>query len=135
MAKQHRIGRLIDHVHLRARDLEATRRFYKSALAALGIPVATESPKHVSFDELWIDALGGDKGSETHVHLAFQAPDRAAVERFHAAGLAAGGRDNGPPGERSPGAHRRVPRGCGATPGPSSLVDPRLRRPRPSSAP
>ena len=34
------------------------------------------------------------------MHLAFQAPDRAAVERFHAAGLAAGGRDNGAPGER-----------------------------------
>jgi len=101
MAKQHHIGRLIDHVHLRARDLEATKRFYKAVLGALGMSVATESPKHVSFDELWIDALGGDKGSETHVHLAFQASDRAAVGRFHAAGLAAGGRDNGPPGERS----------------------------------
>ena len=37
---------------------------------------------------------------DTHVHLAFQAADRAMVDRFHAAGLAAGGRDNGPPGER-----------------------------------
>ena len=34
------------------------------------------------------------------VHLAFQAPDREAVERFHEAALAAGGRDNGGPGER-----------------------------------
>ena len=34
------------------------------------------------------------------VHIAFQADDRETVERFHAAALAAGGRDNGPPGER-----------------------------------
>ena len=36
-------------------------------------------------------------------HYAFQAPDRAAVDAFHAAGLAAGGRDNGGPGIRRPG--------------------------------
>ena len=99
-AKQHHLGRLVDHVHLRARDLEATKRFYKAVLGALGIPVGSESPKHVAFDELWIDALGGDTASATHVHLAFQAADRDAVARFHAAGLAAGGRDNGVPGER-----------------------------------
>ena len=97
---QHHLGRLIDHVHLRARDLEATRRFYKAILGALGLSASTESPRHVSFDELWIDALGDEKGSETHLHLAFQASDRAAVARFYAAGLAAGGRDNGAPGER-----------------------------------
>lgn len=98
--KQHHIGRLVDHIHLRARDLDATKRFYKSVLGALGIPVGSESPKHVAFDELWIDSLGNDKASATHVHLAFQAADRDAVSRFHAAGLAAGGRDNGAPGER-----------------------------------
>lgn len=97
---KHHIGRLIDHVHLRARDLEATKRFYKAVLGALGIPLGGETPEHIYFDELWIDALGGDKGSTTHVHLAFQAADRDAVARFHAAGLAAGGRDNGKPGER-----------------------------------
>ena len=101
MTKVIDLGRLIDHVHLRAHDLEATKRFYKAVLGALGIHAASESPKHIQFDELWIDALGGDKGSETHVHLAFQAADREAVARFHAAGLAAGGRDNGKPDERS----------------------------------
>ena len=94
------LGRLIDHVHLRARDLEATKRFYKAVLHALGIPLGSESPKHIQFDELWIDALGADKGSQTHVHLAFQAADREAVTRFHKVGLEAGGRDNGAPGER-----------------------------------
>ena len=98
---KHHIGRLIDHVHLRARDLEATKRFYKAVLGALGIPVGGETQDHIYFDELWIDALGNDKPSASHVHLAFQAADRDAVTRFHAAGLAAGGRDNGKPGERT----------------------------------
>ncbi|MGX7925469.1 VOC family protein [Tsuneonella sp. HG094] len=44
--------------------------------------------------------MGGEAGS-TNVHLAFQAKDRDTVQRFHAAGLAAGGRDNGPPGLRA----------------------------------
>jgi catechol 2,3-dioxygenase-like lactoylglutathione lyase family enzyme len=87
------IGRLIDHIHLRARDLAATRRFYRAVLGALDKPI--------SADELWIDALGSDRQSATHVHLAFQARDPDAVRRFHAAGLAAGGRDNGAPGERN----------------------------------
>ena len=100
MAKVIELGRLIDHVHLRARDLEATKRFYKAVLHTLGIPLGSESPKHVQFDELWIDALGGEQGSETHVHLAFQAADREAVARFHKVGLESGGRDNGAPGER-----------------------------------
>ncbi len=36
-----------------------------------------------------------------HLHLAFQTDGEEAVRRFHAAAIAAGGRDNGPPGERS----------------------------------
>jgi catechol 2,3-dioxygenase-like lactoylglutathione lyase family enzyme len=96
-----RIGRLIDHVHLRAKDLEATKRFYRAVLGALEKPISADDEHHLACDELWIDALGQDAKSATHVHLAFQAKDRAAVSRFHAAGLAAGGRDNGAPGERS----------------------------------
>ena len=88
-------GRLIDHVHLRARDLEATKRFYRAVLEVIGAPVV-EDDRHLNADELWIDA--GEPG--THVHLAFQAKDQEMVRRFHAAGLAAGGRDNGAPGER-----------------------------------
>jgi catechol 2,3-dioxygenase-like lactoylglutathione lyase family enzyme len=93
-------GRLIDHVHLRAKDLAATKRFYKAVLASLDIPIGQESETHLQCDELWIDALGGDKAAASHVHLAFQATDRAMVNRFHRAGLEAGGRDNGAPGER-----------------------------------
>ena len=97
---KHHFGRLIDHVHLRARDLEATKRFYKAVLGALDIAVGSESPGHIQFDELWIDALKGEEASSTHVHLAFQASGRDAVARFYAAGLKAGGHDNGAPGER-----------------------------------
>jgi catechol 2,3-dioxygenase-like lactoylglutathione lyase family enzyme len=93
---EHHMGRLIDHVHLRVRDLAAARRFYRAVLGALAIPVRDESDDHLAADELWIDR--GDTPSR--VHLAFQALDREAVRRFHAAALAGGGRDNGAPGER-----------------------------------
>ena len=94
------IGRLIDHVHLRARDLAASKRFYRAVLGALDKPINADDETHLQVDELWIDALGNDRPSATHVHLAFQARDTDAVRRFYEAGLAAGGRDNGAPGER-----------------------------------
>ena len=94
----HLIGRLIDHVHLRAGDLAASKRFYKAAISALnnGAQI-NEDEHHLQCDELWIDAADGPV---SHVHLAFQAPDRETVQRFYKATLAAGGRDNGAPGER-----------------------------------
>jgi catechol 2,3-dioxygenase-like lactoylglutathione lyase family enzyme len=95
------LGRLIDHVHLRARNFERTKQFYRAVLEALEVPVSGDDAHHLSCDELWIDALGNDEKSATHVHLAFQAEDADMVRRFHAAGLAAGGRDNGAPGERT----------------------------------
>ncbi|HTU09519.1 MAG TPA: VOC family protein [Allosphingosinicella sp.] len=88
-------GRLLDHLHLHARDLEASKRFYRAALGVLGIPLVEEDD-YLSADELWIDQ--GEPA--TAVHFAFQAKDRAQVDAWHAAVLAAGGRDNGAPGER-----------------------------------
>jgi len=90
-------GRLIDHIHLRVRDLERSRMFYKAVLSALGRRFTHEGETFFSADELYVDA------ADTYVsrlHLAFQASDRDAVRRFHAAGLAHGGRDYGPPNER-----------------------------------
>jgi catechol 2,3-dioxygenase-like lactoylglutathione lyase family enzyme len=88
-------GRLIDHLHLRTRDFEASKRFYKACMAALDIPLV-EGDGYFFADELWVD-----RGEvSTHAHFAFQAKDRATVDRWHAAVIAAGGRDNGPPGER-----------------------------------
>ena len=90
-------GRLLDHVHLRVADLEASRRFYEAVTAALGIPVARSSESAFLIDELYVS----DDGEATsRVHIAFQAADEEAVQRFHEAGLDAGGTDNGRPGPR-----------------------------------
>src|SRR5688572_17253313 len=92
-------GRLLDHVHLRVADLEASKRFYRAVLEALGLPAALrEGRGSFAVDELYVDKA---EGPVSRVHLAFQAPDRDAVERFYRAALAAGGRDNGAPGERN----------------------------------
>jgi catechol 2,3-dioxygenase-like lactoylglutathione lyase family enzyme len=90
-------GRLIDHVHVRVRDLEASKRFYRAVLEALGRELTRESEHAFSSDELYVSADGEPSSG---VHLAFQAADRDAVARFHEAALAAGGTDNGRPGER-----------------------------------
>ena len=92
-------GRLIDHVHLRARNFATTRYFYEAILKVLGIPVTAAGEGWMQADELFIDAADA-RTTPTHVHLAFQARDRAMVEAFHKAALAAGGTDNGRPGER-----------------------------------
>ncbi|GEO15287.1 VOC family protein [Microvirga aerophila] len=91
-------GRLIDHVHLRVSDLEASRRFYRAVLQAVGKAFTSESPRHFYCDELWVDQADG---AVSRVHLAFQATDREMVHAFYKAALAHGGRDNGGPGERS----------------------------------
>jgi catechol 2,3-dioxygenase-like lactoylglutathione lyase family enzyme len=95
---EYHLGRLIDHVHLRVRDLEASKRFYRSVLAALDRTGSIrEGADYFSADELWIDRADGPS---SRVHLAFQATDQAQVKAFHDAALSAGGRDNGAPGER-----------------------------------
>lgn len=90
------LGRLIDHVHIRATDLAASQRFYAALFAELGI-ATKQDDQHLEADELWIDQ--GEQPSR--IHLAFQATDRAMVRIGYEAGLAAGGRDNGAPGERN----------------------------------
>jgi predicted lactoylglutathione lyase len=92
-------GRLIDHIHLRTRDLAATRTFYAALLGALDIPVVADD-SHLQADELWIDAADDRTPAPTHVHLAFQAADRQQVDKAYEIALAAGGKDNGKPGER-----------------------------------
>lgn len=91
-------GRLIDHVHLRTADLEASKRFYQAVLTALGLPEAMiTGPDFFYADELYVNAADDYR---SRVHVAFQARDRATVEAFYKAALAAGGSDNGAPGER-----------------------------------
>jgi catechol 2,3-dioxygenase-like lactoylglutathione lyase family enzyme len=96
-------GRLLDHVHLRVRDIEASKRFYAAALAPLGLGItgqgmAADGEAWFSADELF---FSDEKEPTTGLHIAFQAPDRETVDRFYEAAIGAGGRDNGAPGERS----------------------------------
>lgn len=93
---------MFDHVGLKVGDLSAAVRFYAAALAPLGHVVCTQTDGYAGIGPsdapaLWLYATPGAQGT---VHLAFQAKDRSAVDRFHAAGLGAGGRDNGAPGVR-----------------------------------
>ena len=92
-------GRLIDHVHLRAEDFSATRKFYFALFDVLGLTVEHSGDDWFQLDELYVNPAAGD-APPTHVHLAFQARDHAMVQAFHRAGLAAGGTDNGAPGIR-----------------------------------
>nr|WP_246520075.1 VOC family protein [Ancylobacter lacus] len=87
---------MIDHISLVVADYAACRRFYGAVLEVLGVPIV-EGDGYFFADELFVspgDPLTG------RTHLAFQAADEEMVRRFHAAALAAGGRDNGPPGPR-----------------------------------
>ncbi|MDF4004314.1 VOC family protein [Luteibacter sahnii] len=97
---------LIDHIEFAVTDAEASRRFYEQALAPLGVTLvisrdANGRTRHGfgrdGYPSLWIH----DQGTPGDGHVAIQADSREAVNAFHQAALAAGGRDNGPPGIRS----------------------------------
>ena len=92
------LGRLIDHVQLVVADLTVSKRFYRAVLQSLGRDLTGEGDGYFFADELFVSETEG--GLLSHVHLAFQAPDRETVQRCHASALAAGGRNNGAPGER-----------------------------------
>jgi catechol 2,3-dioxygenase-like lactoylglutathione lyase family enzyme len=92
---------MIDHVGIDVRDLEAAKSFYEQALAPLGYAKLAEYPEAVGFGrdgkpDFWI-ARRGNPGT---THIAIAATDRATVDAFHEAAVAAGGEDNGPPGPR-----------------------------------
>ncbi|MFA5496175.1 MAG: VOC family protein [Porticoccaceae bacterium] len=91
-------GRLFDHVHLRVKNVELSKRFYREVFAALGFPdILVEGEGFFYADELFVDKADGQL---SRVHLAFQAASPEAVQAFHRAALAAGGQDNGAAGER-----------------------------------
>jgi lactoylglutathione lyase len=96
-------GRLVDHIQLVVADLAASRRFYEAVLAVLGVPVGGDGPGFFWADELVVSSPQSPASAGTltgRTHLAFQAADREAVDRFHAVALRSGGSDHGAPGER-----------------------------------
>ncbi len=104
---------MFDHLSIAVSDYGRARAFYDAVLAPLGHRCEMEhdeadyvaagygdDPAEPGF---WIGAAKPPAAVAPNIgqHVAFRAPDRAAVDAFHAAGLAAGGTDNGAPGVRS----------------------------------
>lgn len=100
---------MIDHLGFPVSDFAASKAFYEKALAPLGYTLVMEVTEemtgghgaHAGFGDgkpdFWI---GTGKPPVTAVHVAFRAGTRGVVDAFHAAAMAAGGRDNGQPGLR-----------------------------------
>jgi catechol 2,3-dioxygenase-like lactoylglutathione lyase family enzyme len=101
---------MLDHVSLGVSDIARSRAFYDAALRPLGLVRIVDFRNRTGAD---YGAAPGSTGVEFTIteerdaitvspgsHLCFRAPDRAAVAAFHAAALAAGGRDDGAPGPR-----------------------------------
>jgi catechol 2,3-dioxygenase-like lactoylglutathione lyase family enzyme len=100
---------MIDHTGLDVSDAAKSRLFYERALAPLGYRVLMEVPPEFTGGavvlgmgvppkpDFWIHEGTPQK---PHLHIAFQAADRSAVDAFYKAAMAAGGKDNGPPGLR-----------------------------------
>jgi catechol 2,3-dioxygenase-like lactoylglutathione lyase family enzyme len=94
---------MLDHVTIAVGDLARATAFYDAALRPLGIErLYAEGESFAGYGTgrrafFWV---GQRDGMITGSHLAFAAPDRATVDMFYRAALAAGGRDNGAPGLR-----------------------------------
>lgn len=95
---------MLDHMGFAVKDYERSKSFYEQVLAPLGFKVIKDFPGaaagfgrdgHAAF---WIEAQG--RPVQGRLHIAFAAENRAAVDAFHAAALAAGATDNGAPGVR-----------------------------------
>jgi catechol 2,3-dioxygenase-like lactoylglutathione lyase family enzyme len=92
---------MLDHIYIGVSDLDRSAAFYAGALGPLGMSELFRRPGDVAFGRdgrPWFFIRSG--GGREPVHVAFAAPDRPTVDRFHAAALAAGGHDSGRPGLR-----------------------------------
>jgi len=95
---------MIDHTGLQVADLTRAKSFYRTALAPLGYTLLREfgdmaagfgvAPK----PDFW---LAAGTPNSPRIHIAFRAENRAMVDAFYKAALAAGGKDNGAPGARA----------------------------------
>jgi catechol 2,3-dioxygenase-like lactoylglutathione lyase family enzyme len=104
---------MIDHTGVIVADVARSRAFYAAALAPIGYAVLAEIPAAVTgstdvagFGEppkpdFWISgATAGRPVNHPPLHVAFRVANRAQVDAFYYAAIAAGGRDNGAPGPR-----------------------------------
>ena len=94
---------MLDHVTIAVSDFERAQAFYDTALQAIGIErLYAEGRVFAGYGvgEKAFFWIGVRDTVVNGTHIAFTAMDRAAVDRFYTAALAAGGRDNGAPGLR-----------------------------------
>ncbi len=93
----------IDHLWLRVRDPQASRRFYTTVAPHAGLQLTHDAPDRVQFSgpDFSFSLVRDGRPLTEHVHIAFAADTNATVRAFHAAALAAGYEDHGPPGERA----------------------------------
>ena len=97
---------MIDHISICVRDLERSTRFYEAVLETIGYRKLRFWPHSVGFGktypEFWINVRAGmmPVESDSGSHAALRAPSPQAVDAFHAAALAAGGKSDGLPGRR-----------------------------------
>jgi catechol 2,3-dioxygenase-like lactoylglutathione lyase family enzyme len=102
---------MLDHIGFTVKDVARSRAFYERALAPLGIKIVMEVTPEETGGDSYLGFGEGQKpyfwvGSGAHhlagrLHVAFVAADRASVDAFYAAAIAAGGADNGAPGIRA----------------------------------
>ncbi len=94
---------MFDHIGITVSNVERSRAFYSAALAPLGIREVMQFEKFIGFGvdkpQFWI-LEGRAAQSQPRTHVAFAAQSRLEVDTFHRAALAAGAKDNGPPGLR-----------------------------------
>ena len=97
---------MIHHVSIGVRNAEASKPFYDAALEPLGYSLISEGAGSLGYGGrdvfLWVNTAEYPVAADPRsgLHLCIAAPTREGVDRFHAAALAAGGKDNGPPGLR-----------------------------------
>ena len=92
----------VAHVAVNVADFEAAKAFYMSVLAPLGYRIVYEEPGALAYlaDAHGLDFGIGRRDPVGGAHVAFECDDRAGVDSFYDAALAAGGSNNGPPGIR-----------------------------------
>jgi len=91
---------MYDHIGLKVKDLDRSASFYEAALASLGLGLCYKDETWRGFGVKQPGLFLSQGPAAQGVHVAFTASSRAAVDRFHQAGLDAGGHDNGKPGPR-----------------------------------
>ncbi|HET9016338.1 MAG TPA: VOC family protein [Thermomicrobiaceae bacterium] len=93
----------IDHLWIRVRDPQLSRRFYTTIAPSAGLRLAHDEPGRVQLSgpDYSFSLIRDERPVTEHVHIAFPASEDERVRAFHAAALAAGYTDHGPPGERA----------------------------------